>query len=99
VLAAVWMPTHPIEFTGECYADLEQIQAIHKTYLRRIRPFPPKRAPDTSLAAIPDALLRSAQLVRFPPDSALRAALQKSLKHKTKMRSGAARSGHSRAGK
>src|SRR5258708_36360251 len=38
VLSAVWMPTHPPEFTGECYADLEQIQAIHKTYLRRIRP-------------------------------------------------------------
>ena len=29
----------------------------------------------------------------------LRAALQKSLKHKTKMRSGAARGGHSRTGK
>src|SRR6266852_2803382 len=28
--------------------------------------FPPKRAPNTSLAAITDALLRSAQLVRFP---------------------------------
>src|SRR5258708_39677082 len=38
VLSAVWMPTHPPEFTGECYADLEQIQAIHKTYFRRIRP-------------------------------------------------------------
>ena len=38
VLSAVWMPTHPPEFTGECYADLEQIQTIHKTCLRRIRP-------------------------------------------------------------
>ena len=38
-------------------------------------------------------------LMQSPFRMFLRAALQKSLKHKTKMRSGAARGGHSRAGK
>jgi hypothetical protein len=87
---------------GQCYADVEQLQAIHKTYLRRIRPERHFR-----LSAHRTRLLQQS-LTRYfgrpnsydcHSDSVLRAALQKSLKHKTKMRSGAARGGHSRAGK
>jgi hypothetical protein len=62
--------------------------------------FPPKRAPNTRL--LQQSLTRyfgRPNSYDFHSDSALRAALQKSSKHKTKMRSGATRGGHSRAGK
>jgi hypothetical protein len=37
ILSAVWIKKHPPEIPTESYADLELIQAIHKTYLKRIR--------------------------------------------------------------
>jgi hypothetical protein len=35
--SAVWLDVHAPELPTESYADLELIQAVHKTYVRRIR--------------------------------------------------------------
>jgi hypothetical protein len=36
ILSAVWIKTHPPEISEESYADLELVQAVHKTYFKRI---------------------------------------------------------------
>jgi hypothetical protein len=36
ILSAVWIKSHPPEILEESYADLELIQAVHKTYLKTI---------------------------------------------------------------
>lgn len=36
--SAFWIQAHPPEIPTESYADIELIQAVHKTYLKRIRP-------------------------------------------------------------
>lgn len=38
ILSAFWIKKHDPEIAAESYADLELIQAVHKSYLRRIRP-------------------------------------------------------------
>jgi len=38
IFSAVWVKKHPPEIPEESYADLELIQAVHKTYLKRILP-------------------------------------------------------------
>ncbi len=38
IYSAFWLKAHPPEIREESYADLEHVQAIHKTYLKRIRP-------------------------------------------------------------
>jgi hypothetical protein len=37
VIAAFWLRKHPPEMPDESYADLELIQAVHKSYIKRIR--------------------------------------------------------------
>lgn len=38
IFSAFWIPKHPPEIPEESFADLELIQAIHKSYIKRIRP-------------------------------------------------------------
>ncbi len=38
VISAIWVKKHPPELKHESYADLELIQAVHQSYLRRISP-------------------------------------------------------------
>jgi len=38
VFSAFWLKKHPPEIPEESYADLELIQAVHKSYIKRIRP-------------------------------------------------------------
>lgn len=36
ILPAFWLKPHPPEINSDSYADFEEIQAVHKTYLKRI---------------------------------------------------------------
>ena len=38
VLSAVWIKRRPPEIPEESYADLELIQAVHRSYFRKLRP-------------------------------------------------------------
>jgi hypothetical protein len=38
IFSAFWLKIHPPEIPEESYADLELIQAVHKSYIKRIRP-------------------------------------------------------------
>jgi hypothetical protein len=38
IYSAFWLKPHPAEIEQDSYADLERLQAVHKTYLRRIQP-------------------------------------------------------------
>lgn len=38
IISSFWLKTHPPEIPEESYADLELIQAVHKTYIKRLRP-------------------------------------------------------------
>jgi hypothetical protein len=38
IASAFWIKTRPSEIPPESYADFELIQAVHKSYVRRIRP-------------------------------------------------------------
>lgn len=36
IISAVWLKPHPPHWTVNSYADLEQIQAVHKSYFRKL---------------------------------------------------------------
>jgi hypothetical protein len=38
IYSAFWLKPHPPEISRDSYADLERLQAVHKTYLKRIQP-------------------------------------------------------------
>lgn len=58
IFSAFWMPRNAPEIANESYADLELIQAIHKTYIKRIRPDQHFRLSSTRTRELQRALTR-----------------------------------------
>jgi hypothetical protein len=105
------LPLEPFRYYGERVVHLDGCVEIEAAYYRlppgwigrlvkvqwdalHVRILHPGTNSTSSRAPPPETRLMQSPFRMF-----LRTALQKSLKHKTKMRSGAARGGHSRAGK